>query len=516
MDPDSFLMYEESQPKRTRTDEYVTSNDNNQEHQQTTVHSHSLTATIRNQQQELQRENHQIHQQQQLQQLLHHQRTHQLNEFDYPLLQQPPTPQTFQTPVSANTGPYNRVILKSSARNANNETPNVSSSTQQKHLLSTKKSLPQAPAVSSSTDPTSNTSHIQPNASTAVKNNSPPPPIVAYDIDTKKVADEFRKLLGHSNFDINTKNTRCSHIRTRTRKDYDIVVSAIANMQIEYHLYTPYEDRVINIVLRGVCSTFNGNDIETAINDLKLDIVLHNVQKYETVKSRREGHDLRLWLIQLKPGSNVAELLRQRRLLCHNDVVFERRKDHETIQCKNCQHFGHIARNCSRHFRCVKCLDKHNPGACPTDELPPEDINRRKPICVNCGKAHPANYRGCQAHIDLIKLKQARVKLLADQQHFRQHSANSFRSPDVNFSQAVRNESSNRQRQPKPAPPTDFNNPNEENCLNFLQRECNSVLGTDLFTILRQIKSFAPKYRSLRGEQKQQALIEFILSISPI
>lgn len=204
----------------------------------------------------------------------------------------------------------------------------------------------------------------------------------------------------------------------------------------------------------------------------------------------------------------------------NDDCIFERRKEHDTIQCKNCQHFGHIARNCSRRFRCVKCLDIHNPGDCPTDVLPLQDNNRRKPTCVNCGKEHPANYRGCQAHIDLIKQKQARIKINEEKQRFRQQSANTYRSADVNFSQAVRSGSTsgptNTQRQSKASRPTEVNNASEDNCLNFLQRECSSLFGTDLFALQRRIRSFAPTYRTLSGEQKQQALIELILSITPI
>lgn len=45
---------------------------------------------------------------------------------------------------------------------------------------------------------------------------------------------------------------------------------------------TIHEDRVINLVLRGVCSTFDVNDIQTDIENLNLDITFHNIQKYET------------------------------------------------------------------------------------------------------------------------------------------------------------------------------------------------------------------------------------------
>lgn len=186
------------------------------------------------------------------------------------------------------------------------------------------------------------------------------------------------------------------------------------------------------------------------------------------------------------------------------------------MQCLNCQHFGHTAKNFSRRFRCIKCPDKHEPGKCPTDEHTREDINRRKPSCVNCGKNHPANYRGCQAYINLIKLKQVHLQQVQDQQRFRQQSAHTYRTPGVNFAQVMHNGTNNTTNVKTPTLNVNSNETNDENCFNFIQREGNNVFGTDLFTLQRQIKSFAPKYRALYGEQKQQALIEFVLSITPI
>lgn len=438
----------------------------------------SLTETIKQQQQQL---HHQLQQQSILQRQVQQKHT------------------SFPPLIPTKGGPFNKTIIPERIQRTDTSFEQIVNRPRpERNTSQSAQNVPSAPATAYSTE--------------NVKSRTPPP-IVAYDLDTKKGSQEFAKILGHTDFDINIKNSRCSQIKTRNRKDYDLIVSAVANMNIEHHRYTPYEDRVINVVLRGVCTTFDVNDISDGIDNLNLDITLHNVQKYETEKSMRDGVDLRMWLIQLKAGSNVSELLRQKRFLCHNNVTFERRKQNDVMQCKNCQHFGHIARNCSRHFRCVKCCDSHSPGECPTDHLPRTDSNRRTPSCVNCGQDHPANYRGCQAHIALIKAKQARKQEIRERQHFQQRSANTYRSPNVSFAQAVRTSKPN---QPTQIPQSDTNNTNEENCLSFIQRECNATFKTDFFALQRQIRNFAPSYRNLCGEAKQQALIEFVLSITPI
>lgn len=43
-----------------------------------------------------------------------------------------------------------------------------------------------------------------------------------------------------------------------------------------------------SIYVRGVCSTFDVNDVQAGIENLNLDMI-HNIQKYETEKSRRCG-----------------------------------------------------------------------------------------------------------------------------------------------------------------------------------------------------------------------------------
>jgi hypothetical protein len=55
------------------------------------------------------------------------------------------------------------------------------------------------------------------------------------------------------------------------------------------------------------------------------------------------------------------------------------------LQCKRCQGFGHMQRNCGYAPRCVACGGSHLSGGCCTP--------REQPQCCGCGGNHTANYR---------------------------------------------------------------------------------------------------------------------------
>ncbi|KAJ6649792.1 hypothetical protein Bhyg_05032, partial [Pseudolycoriella hygida] len=68
---------------------------------------------------------------------------------------------------------------------------------------------------------------------------------------------------------------------------------------------------------------------------------------------------------------------------------------------------GHAASNCNMKYRCMKCLNDHDPGKCPrTEQLElvkaRGDANEleqfsKEVSCVNCGEiGHPANYKKCK------------------------------------------------------------------------------------------------------------------------
>lgn len=54
-------------------------------------------------------------------------------------------------------------------------------------------------------------------------------------------------------------------------------------------------------------------------------------------------------------------------------------------------------------MRCVKCLGKHSSVDCTK-------LATDHPKCCNCGKEHPANYRGCLIAKELQKIRNKTMK----------------------------------------------------------------------------------------------------------
>lgn len=53
----------------------------------------------------------------------------------------------------------------------------------------------------------------------------------------------------------------------------------------------------------------------------------------------------------------------------------------EVIQCHRCQLIGHVQRNCSAQYKCMKCGENHSAHECVKPITTP-------PKCANCSKEH--------------------------------------------------------------------------------------------------------------------------------
>lgn len=87
----------------------------------------------------------------------------------------------------------------------------------------------------------------------------------------------------------------------------------------------------------------------------------------------------------------------------HFGVRVEKMKPSTIVQCRRCQRYQHTTTGCGFAYRCVQCINSHEPGLCPRAS------NSNLPLgCVNCHAAglnhvgHTANdHRNC--HYQLIR-----------------------------------------------------------------------------------------------------------------
>lgn len=166
------------------------------------------------------------------------------------------------------------------------------------------------------------------------------------------------------------------------------VIDFLNERNYQFNTYTPSDEKMINVIIRGLEHV---DDEQIIVEELAENgFVPHKVQKYVTGYMRHNNVRPNLWLITLQPNTDTSQLFLIK-AIDHAIVKFEFLKKPKVIQCKRCQRLFHSASNCKLPFRCVKCIDAHEPGNCKID-----GNNKLKPKCVNCKGEHTANdFKNC-------------------------------------------------------------------------------------------------------------------------
>lgn len=190
----------------------------------------------------------------------------------------------------------------------------------------------------------------------------------------------------------------------RTREDYVIITpnsfevhstikKVLISNQQKFYTYTPREQKTKTLVLKGISSEFNEDDVKDHIQKLNLtDVKVDNVTKLHFDK---KNHDRFFFLVHLSADSISIPLTKIKYIL-QQPIRWERIKKKKIFQCKRCQRIGHASKNCNLEFRCVKCGGNHGPikegNNCPVTK----DNSKETLKCANCGEyGHPASYGGC-------------------------------------------------------------------------------------------------------------------------
>lgn len=186
------------------------------------------------------------------------------------------------------------------------------------------------------------------------------------------------------------------NIITQTTNDKNQILNYLTKKnererKVSFHTYTEKEEKSHILVLK------NHYYVEcTELKKILKDNEIHAIDIGFLNKSKENPS----YLVHFKKEEVDFQLLRnEKSILDHVIVRWEKFdvKKKRIAQCKNCQLFGHAARNCGRSYRCVKCVDNHLPGQCPK-------ITRDEdPTCVNCRQKHAANSKRCPSYQEYKK-----------------------------------------------------------------------------------------------------------------
>jgi hypothetical protein len=173
-------------------------------------------------------------------------------------------------------------------------------------------------------------------------------------------------------------------------------------------------------------------------------------------------------------------------------------------QCRNCQQFGHAARNCGKKYRCVKCVDTHLPGQCK------KTTRDTDPKCVNCNQNHAANSKVCPAYTEYVRKISSLKKNTPHPRKFNSTpapwSTNLMNSS--NFPNISQNINSHNKLSQNNSLVSDSNNVNESSFSNYsnLTNEFNNI--PNINTTLNLYKELITK---LKSTQDHKARISFMI-----
>ncbi|KAK2577885.1 hypothetical protein KPH14_011500 [Odynerus spinipes] len=263
------------------------------------------------------------------------------------------------------------------------------------------------------------------------------PPINIIDSNTKTIINLIKAALKLDNFKIKKISEGKQLLYTNNVSDFNKIKKLLKKNNYKFYSFTPRSEKNKIIVLKCLHGEYTPEEI---LNELKKfesnDVKFLKVSRLQTAKSKAQAKSLAIFIVHLTADSNLNSL-KNIKHLDHQVIHWTNLIKKETVQCMRCQRLGHTAINCNLDYRCVKCMDKHNPGDCKlTGNI---TIKSDQLFCALCNKiGHPASYKGCPRRLELISKFQAKKKESTLRKEVAKNLIDKFVNPAVPFSEIVR------------------------------------------------------------------------------
>lgn len=228
------------------------------------------------------------------------------------------------------------------------------------------------------------------------------PPIVFKGVitDHRKFREEISGSIKMGYYLKFTSTNTLLYVKEKTEHDAYLnqLKATVENTDLEFHTYTPQNDRNHAFVLRGLWGNIEINELKDAITSQGVEVI--NIFKMRTKRTP-------LYLVVVSNKSTLRDLQQKVKYILHTKIAWERRRsDRQISQCHRCQAWGHATSNCFNHPRCVKCAGAHLSQNCnkPENELPK---------CINCKGDHVASFPGCPEYTRRIHILETQLEKAA-------------------------------------------------------------------------------------------------------
>jgi hypothetical protein len=238
---------------------------------------------------------------------------------------------------------------------------------------------------------------IKPPPKTAKLTSKPPKPIYVTSASFAGVKNSLTSLSLTKTPDFKIVGKQIK-VLAHSKEDKKKIQEKMMEAQQAHYTFTEPEDRHLQFVLYG----HHVNDVKELLDEL----ITAKIPALKVTKINRST-DSPVFLVSFEKKTDISLRTLQNAHSKINNLIVRwakfQPKQRRPTQCHRCQRFGHSANNCGLAFRCVKCLDAHEPGQCAR-------ISREGlPSCVNCGtEGHASNSTTCPAykkHVENIAAK---------------------------------------------------------------------------------------------------------------
>lgn len=164
--------------------------------------------------------------------------------------------------------------------------------------------------------------------------------------------------------------------------DWSNLKRNLLNEKREFHTYASTNERTHAFVLRGLLGNISPEDVKENLEEE------YNIKAKEIFTMK--GTYKPLYLVVLDSSYNLSKLQNQAKYVLNVKVSWETRKNQRDMaQCRRCQTWGHVARNCHRSTKCSKCAGNHEITQC-------NEENTVK--CANCSGPHRSFDTSCPVY----------------------------------------------------------------------------------------------------------------------
>ncbi|KAL4126891.1 hypothetical protein QTP88_011091 [Uroleucon formosanum] len=238
---------------------------------------------------------------------------------------------------------------------------------------------------STNEQPTDNTAEIN-----ADKINLPPPIFIQAQLNFNTFCIKLKEITDSTSFTCKT-TTKGVKLQTFSSDSYRSVIKFLKNENVSFHSYQSKESKPLRVVIRNLHPSTDKDYIIKELSELGFQVInITNVLQKSTKTT------LPLFFINLVQSQSNQEIFKLNSL-CYSKVKVEAPYTKKEIpQCQRCPSYGHTRGYCNHTPRFVRSGDTHDSSECQKSRTEPAK-------CALCGGSHPANYRGCQSHKDILK-----------------------------------------------------------------------------------------------------------------